>query len=49
MTPTEALALLDNLCSQISLTRQQHEQVAQAIAVLTAAIATPALTNGSEP
>lgn len=34
MTPQEALALLDNLCSQVSLTRQQHEQVAEAVATL---------------
>lgn len=34
MTPQEALQLLDNLCSQVSLSRQQHAQVAEAVSVL---------------
>lgn len=42
MTPQEAIQFLDNLCSQMSLSRQGHTQVAQAIQVLSAAI-------GSEP
>lgn len=38
MTPAEALQLLDNLASQINLTREQHQKVAEAVAVLNAAL-----------
>ncbi len=34
MTPAEALQLLDQLTAQVSLTRQQHDQVRQALSVL---------------
>lgn len=38
MTPQEALQLLDNLCKQIQLTYDQHQQVREAVRILTAAI-----------
>lgn len=38
MTPQEALQLLDSLAAQTQTSRQTHAQLAEAIAVLTAAI-----------
>lgn len=39
MTPLEALQLLDNVCSQVNLTRQQHQQIAEASRVIESALA----------
>lgn len=39
MTPQEAITLLDNICAQISLNRETHVKVQQAIAALKAATA----------
>lgn len=41
MTPQEALALVDQLCAQVQLNRQQHAQVAEALRVLASAIEKP--------
>lgn len=38
MDPTQALQLLDNICSQVNLTRQQHAAVMQARQVLADAL-----------
>ncbi len=40
MTPQQALQFLDQALSQISAPRQIHTQIAQAVGVLNAAIAT---------
>jgi len=38
MTPEQALAMLDNLAKNVSLSRPDHEKVQQAVAVLAQAI-----------
>ena len=39
MTPEEAINLLDSICAQVSLNREMHSKVQEAIAALKAATA----------
>ena len=38
MNPIEALQILDNVCSQVSLNREAHAKIQQAVGVLKMAI-----------
>lgn len=38
MNPIEALQILDNVCSQVSLNREAHVKIQQAVEVLKGAI-----------
>jgi len=44
MQPTEALTLVDQVCAQVSLTRENHQRVLVAINVMK-----NAMKNGADP
>lgn len=49
MTPEQALGLLDQITKNVSLNRDAHAQVQQAVDVLRVAIAPAVVTNTETP
>ena len=48
MTVTEALKLIDNVCAQVSLNRDGHVKIQEALRIVRDAVTTPAPENDSQ-